>query len=161
MEIKLFSESVLRPSAKWAAWKKMSWLIGSHQEPGLAGGVGSVFTWPSLGFLWLPLSEMEIFGWNNDLWTKLCRGLCNFLYCISSGKPLEAQLPDENWKTMSGCYSDQEFWFLTLLPREVAEQGCLCQQWTDCLGSSFLGNWTTAIGELSFFSKSILNKIRI
>lgn len=161
MEIKFFSESGLRPSAKWAAWKKMSWLIGSHQEPGLAGRVSSVFTWSSLGFLWFPLkwkflAEIMTCGPN------FAEDYVSF-YTASD----QANLQRHNYQIRTGkqqcqaAYSDQEFWFLTLLPREEAEQGCLCQQWTGCLGSSFLGNWTTAIGELSFFSKNILNKIRI
>lgn len=42
------------------------------------------------------------------------------------------------------------FVFSAVLPREVTEQGCLCQQWTLWQGPSFLGNCTTATGELSF-----------
>lgn len=68
-------------------------------------------------------------------------------YQIRTGKPCQA------------AYSDQQVWFLALLLREVTETRLSVPAMDSLLGSSFLGNWT--IGELSFFSKSILYKIRI
>lgn len=157
----LFSESGLRPSAKWVAWKKTSWLTGSHQEPFCwAGRVSSVFTWSSLSFLWFPL-KLKFLAEIMTCGPTFAKDYVPFYIASHQAHLQSLKYQIRTGKSCQAACSDQQVWFLALLLREVTKQGCLCQQWKGCLGSSFLGNWTTAIGELSFFCKSILNKIRI
>lgn len=134
------------PGAFWLSWVS-GWVLFSH---GLHC-VSSDF----LCLKWEFLAEIMIYG------PTLAKDNVSF-YIAPHQTNLQRHIYQiRTGKLCQAVIQINSFGFLALLPREVTEQGCLCQQWLGCLGSSFLGNWTTAFGEFPFFSRSIFNKIRI